>query len=296
MTLPSFLVIGAMKAGTTTLYRDLLSSPGVFMPEDKEPEALCSEEVFTDAGLRRYERLFAPASAGQLCGEASTAYTKAPDVTGVADRALRLLGPELKLVYIVRDPVKRTISHHYHLFSEGGCGPDIDAEVARLPQLTDYSRYAMQLRPWIEAFGRERVLIVVFESYVADRAAGVREVTCFLGAGGPTDEPGEGTAGGAAGGAHNRGDGKPVLRGPWRLIAHNPAYRALIRPLMTGERRERLRRLLLPKAPPRPDPPAEGTVSGLVEALRADERELRSLLGREEPIWPRFAGSPAVTF
>ena len=98
MTLPHFLIIGGMKCGSTTLYRDLLTHPRVFFPIDKEPCNLCDDRVLTDAGRAEYEALFKRARPDQLCAEASTDYTKLPDRPGVAARALRVLGPELKLI------------------------------------------------------------------------------------------------------------------------------------------------------------------------------------------------------
>ena len=52
--LPDFLIIGAMKSGTTSLYADLKTHPSIFLPEDKEPSCLASDEVLTDAGQAPY--------------------------------------------------------------------------------------------------------------------------------------------------------------------------------------------------------------------------------------------------
>ena len=114
MTLPGFLVVGAMKAGTTSLYRDLPTNPSVFMPIDKEPNNLLSDDVRTPQGLDDYARHFQRAGADQLCGEASTAYTMLPRHTGVPERALEVLGPDCRIIYLVREPVARIVSHHQH--------------------------------------------------------------------------------------------------------------------------------------------------------------------------------------
>lgn len=87
MRRPDFLIIGAMKAGTTTLYRDLVDHPNIFLPEQKEPNTL----VMYGSDMRRiiddYASLFARSPQDAICGEASTAYTKRPDNEGVAARA-----------------------------------------------------------------------------------------------------------------------------------------------------------------------------------------------------------------
>ncbi len=124
MRLPDFLIIGAQKAGTTTLYRDLLANPAIFLPIDKEPGNLCEDDLLTDTGRSAYARHFANASTDQLCGEATTSHTKRPDVLGVPARARRLLGDKLKVIYLVREPISRIISHHHHELtsSEVTCG------------------------------------------------------------------------------------------------------------------------------------------------------------------------------
>ncbi|HZW10461.1 MAG TPA: sulfotransferase domain-containing protein [Phycisphaerales bacterium] len=244
MRLPDFLIIGAMKAGTTTLFHDLMLNPRVFFPLDKEPEFLCRDEVLSEDGRRRYAKLFARARADQLCAEASTAYAKRPVYEGVPARALRALGGELKVLYIVRDPVKRMASQHRH---EVGVGrletrPDVNAAVREIGRYLDYSRYAMQLEPWLEAFGPERVRVIVFERYVGARARTIAAVSEFLGVAPAVEGLDEGRV-------YNRGDERRALRGPWRWLVKGSAYRRLLRPLLSGETRRRLRETLLPKAP-----------------------------------------------
>jgi hypothetical protein len=95
--LPDFLIIGAMKAGTTSLYRDLLTNPAVFFPADKEPGNLTDDRVLAEAGRREYELLFRGAVEGQICGEASTTYTKEPDLSGAATRTPVITGAKRRV-------------------------------------------------------------------------------------------------------------------------------------------------------------------------------------------------------
>ncbi len=89
---PDFLVVGAMKGGTTTLYFDLGAHPDLHLPEPKEPEVLVRHA--DPAAIREaYAAHFRNARPGQLCGEASTVYTKRPDHEGVAERARQASGP-----------------------------------------------------------------------------------------------------------------------------------------------------------------------------------------------------------
>ena len=93
MQIPDFLIVGAMKAGTTTLYRDLSGHPGIYLPEEKEPETLVRFGNDEAAILRDYKSLLGRSPKGALTGEASTVYTKRPLHEGVAERAWRICGP-----------------------------------------------------------------------------------------------------------------------------------------------------------------------------------------------------------
>ena len=277
MTLPNFLIVGSMKCGTTTVYRDLENSPGVFFPIDKEPGHLADDAVLERGPVREsYEALFARAGSDQRRGEASTAYTKRPSVEDVAGRAAQILGDDPKIIYIVREPVARVISQHHHDFTEGHCGGSIDEAVRNYPPLIDYTRYAWQIGPWIERFGRERVRILLFQEYTADREAGAAELFEFLGV-----EPGEVDTGKV----FNRSETKHVLKGVWSAIYHAPVYRKVLRPLVPRGFKEWVFRVFLPKAPPRPDPPTPETVRYILDTVREDHAELAEIMGRDAPLW-----------
>lgn len=272
MTLPKLLIIGAMKSGTTSLYRDLLTHPRIYFPIDKEPENLCHDDVLTPAGRRAYERLFEDARPDQVCAEASTAYTKRPTHEGVAERAKRVLGDDVTLVYVVRDPIKRMISQHYHDYSRRIFPVDIGEAIEQFPEIIDYSRYAMQLEPWIEAFGPGSVHVIRFEDFVADRPAHVARIQEMLGLD-PRPELVEPDK------VHNRSEGKPMAHGAWHRVINSTPYRRLVRPLLPVGVKDRLRRALLPKAPPRPDPPTQALIERLRDDLAGDMRRLTELAG-----------------
>jgi hypothetical protein len=267
-----------MKAGTTSLYRDLLANPAIFFPADKEPGNLADDRVLTEAGRREYELLFSGGSENQIIGDASTTYTKEPDLSGAAKRAREVLGPNVKIVYLVREPIARIISQHYHEYREGLVGGDIDAEARRHSRYVDISSYAMQVSPWIEEFGAERVKIVVFETYVSNRAATVEAVSQFIGAPvrGGIVEPDT---------HYNRGDEAAVATGFWKAFAASAYYRRLVRPRLPLDTRTLLRNLVMGKPPPRPASPSRATIEYLLQQLREDTARLASLMGRSEPPW-----------
>ncbi len=281
MRLPDFLLIGAMKSGTTTLYRDLESHPRIFMPADKEPHALVSDEVFTTAGRARYADLFGPARDDQLAGEASTGYSKLPERPGVVDRARRLLRPDLRVLYIVRDPIARIASHHYHLFGSGRTGPSIEATLESDARLVGYTRYGTQIEPWLEAYGPELVRVIHFESYVSRRADAAAETLEWMGLDPERAEIDESAR-------HNQGEARRVSPA-LRPILRSRLYQEIGRRKLPIPLKRLAQRTFLRKAPPRPAPPRPETVDRLLDELWPEMEKLAELLGLETPMWDREA-------
>ena len=177
--LPNFLVIGAMKAGTTSLYHYLSAHPEIFMPKIKEVDFF-TEELNWGRGFDWYERQFAPAAPDVVAlGEASTSYTKHPRYKGVPERIATHL-PKVKLVYVVRDPIERIRSHYQHNAALGDERRPIDEAVVDNPIYVDYSRYAMQIERYLQCFSREQLLVITSEALLHDRRPTVRAVYEFL--------------------------------------------------------------------------------------------------------------------
>lgn len=278
MRLPDFLIIGAMKAGTTGLYRDLLTNPRVYFPYKKEPHALTSDDVLSDAGLRQYADLFAGAESDQICGEASTGYTKLPDFPGVPERAAKVLGDRFKVIYLVRNPVDRIVSHYRHVRWDNESFPPIDEQVREDPRYVNYSRYAMQAAPWLDAIGPDRVRIVLFERYAEDRTGVVTELCEFLGIP-PRPELVETDK------VYNRSDGKPVARGVLGALRNNTLYRDYLRKAVPMPIRDAARQMFLPKVNAPPPKPSPETVQWIVDQTRDDARRLASIMGEPHPLW-----------
>lgn len=276
--LPDFLIIGAMKAGTTTLFRDLLANPQVFIPPLKEPANLRYDEVLTPIGLDAYARLFENARPHQTLGDASTQYTKMPDFTGSAGRARKLLGPDVRVIYLVREPIARIISHHYHWFTAGQGGADIDREVHEQPQYINWTRYAWQIEPWFDTFDADRIRIVRFEDYVRNRRSTVEALSRFIGIEPRPDLIDESTV-------FNRSDAKPIVKGFWSRVARSSVYRRIIATRLPYGAKDRLKQLLLPPAPPRPKPPSADTVAFIRDQLAKDQERLRVFMGLDQPVW-----------
>jgi Sulfotransferase domain len=177
--LPTFIVIGAMKAGTTSLYQYLRHHEQVFMSRIKELDFFVAERNWP-RGLEWYRRQFADAGEATARGEASTLYTKWPEFDGVPERIASVL-PDVRLIYVVRDPIVRIRSHYQHRVMTGTeTAPPAEA-LLRDPTYVGCSRYATQLERYLEHFPREQLLVVTSEALRIDRRATVKGVYDFLG-------------------------------------------------------------------------------------------------------------------
>lgn len=177
--LPDFLVIGAMKAGTTSLHHYLAAHPQVFMPKVKELDFF-TEELSWPRGWDWYRRQFSAAGAGvKAVGEASTSYTKYPRYQGVPERIARHL-PNARLIYLVRDPFERIRSHYQHNVAIGQEDRPIDAAVTVNHVYLDYSRYATQIERYLKYFDRSQFLLLTSENLRFNREDTMRSVFKFL--------------------------------------------------------------------------------------------------------------------
>lgn len=275
MRLPDFLVIGAMKSGTTTFYHDLATHPQIYLAE-KELGALTR-----DVSAGEYAACFAGAKINQLCGDVSTSYSMLPDVSGVVERAKRSLSPSTKILYLVREPVQRAISHHYHyqsLLTDKRMEADINECVYKHPSLINYGKYGEQLAHWSSHLGGRAFHVIHFEDYVANRQKTMKRVFNFLGLRpAPRSAP--------MNAIHNASAGKPVLNGFWRRVTQHGLYRQLVRPYFSLAARDRVRAAVLPAAPPPPAPPRPDVIEHLVSIFAADSEVLCRLANGSAPFW-----------
>jgi hypothetical protein len=180
---PDFIVIGAMKSATTTLHEQLARQAGIFMSRPKEPNFFSDDAMYA-RGLSWYSSIFRPAGAGDLRGESSTHYAKLPTYPRTVDRLVRDL-PRVKLVYVMRHPIDRLVSQYVHEVTAGRIAMDLREALVRHPELIDYSRYSMQLQPFLDAYGFAAVLPVFFPRLVSHSQAELERIGRFLGHEGP---------------------------------------------------------------------------------------------------------------
>lgn len=176
---PTFFVIGAMKAATTSMCDWLDAQPGLAISRPKEPGIFVSDEAVKSL-LPGVEALFQHATANDLRGEGSTDYAKHPRVLGVPERIFDHVAAP-KLVYMMRHPVERAMSQFRFEWLLGGHSRDFEEALEKNPELIDIGRYALQLEQWLKVCSPESVLLVFSESFSRDPARQVRRVMQFLG-------------------------------------------------------------------------------------------------------------------
>ena len=269
-----FFIIGAMKAGTTSLYNYLAGHPELYASPKKEPR------VFRDGAdttrLRaKLGGLFRGRRDERWCFEGSTAYTKYPVFCGVPERRHSVV-PEARFVYLVRNPVDRAWSHYVHNLAHGREMQSFAQALVDHPQYLDISRYNLQLAQYLKVFPQDRILVQVFEEMVADPVAAVREVSAFLGVDQSYTPPTRHVS-------YNASRDKRIAVGPLRVARKLGLDRVMSRPL---------RYWLKTHGAPLPAKKTGLTAdvrASVIAAVRDDCEAFFDVLGRRIPAWAEFA-------
>ncbi|MBC8078372.1 MAG: sulfotransferase [Chloroflexales bacterium] len=199
--MPDFLILGAARCGTTSLFRYLQQHAQVLPSRRKE---LHFFDLHYQQGTAWYAAQFVPPSlrgAQFITGEATPSYLYHPLVAARVRAAL----PDVRLIVTLRDPVERAISHHAHNVFHGYETLPLAEALAREPErlageeeriLADATytsvaylyhsyaargRYAEQLRRWLALFPAEQLCVIVFEELRAQPQATLVQLCRFLG-------------------------------------------------------------------------------------------------------------------
>ena len=175
-----FVVIGAMKAMTTSLLATLADHPDIAVSAEKETQYFVAETGWR-LGPAWYDGQFAHARPDQLRGEASPQYTFFPFYAGVPERMVGQ-APRARLVYLVRDPVARAVSQWRHAVTRGHEQRPLAQTLLTDTRYQDPSRYWMQLQQHLRVFDEEQVLVVDADRLVHDAPAALREIAAHIGA------------------------------------------------------------------------------------------------------------------
>lgn len=277
--LPDFIVIGAMKSGTTSLFEWLNIQPEFSLPALKEPNFFSDDPVW-QKGPEWYGSLFAGAPADHLVGEASVRYTS-PYLCEVAAQRMAATVPRVRLIYIVRHPLDRLRSHYRHWVSLLRKEESL-AEALNKPgnEFVGRSLYFRCVAPYLEAFSREQLCIVRFEDLLHEPRPAWSTILAHLGL-----------------------SYRPAPGVPFNVSAQIPRYPVWLRRWLRGTRlMGHLKRLprpirqhgkrLLPSWEPeeyaelleRSRAPIPATISELVWE---DVARLEAWLGVKAPLWER---------
>ncbi|MCI5047551.1 MAG: sulfotransferase domain-containing protein [Aquisalinus sp.] len=174
--LPDFVVIGAMRAGTTLLHELLAAQAGFSLPKMKETDFFVREKPSAETSYARFFDL-----AADRCGEISPNYSKRDVFAGVPEQ-VRAANPDARLIYIVRDPVARAISQYTHSLLSGQEMPAphdlLDSQ--RGEHIINTSRYSWQLAAWLEHFQVEQILVLDFDELTCNPAQSLGRLNAHL--------------------------------------------------------------------------------------------------------------------
>ena len=297
---PTFLIIGAAKAGTTSLYNYLRQHPDVFMPEVKEPRFFAyvddppamvgpgDEESNKESGAvytrGAYEALFAEAPDVTAAGEASVNYL----YSETAPKRIHEYVPDVQLVAVLRNPIDRAYSHYLHLLRAGreplrDFRAALEAEGERREAGWEWSWhytrmgfYHEQLSRYLEHFDRDQLHVYLFDDFKADNLAVTQDVYRALGVD-DTVRPSDSIA-------HAK-TGVPISDWFQRFIL-NPDHplRRAARSVLPERVRTRGMKLLQNAnlSKPEMDPSVRAELADLFED---DVRRLEQLLGRDLSHW-----------
>jgi Sulfotransferase family len=295
LTMPNFFIVGAQKAGTTSLYHYLNQHPQVYMSSRKEPhffEGMHSE--FRRPGRRsvpvkdlaEYQALFAGASDESAIGEASASYLFSPRAPGLIKSSV----PDAKIIAILRNPADRAYSNFLYCVQVGreplgSFVEGLQAEEARTRDkwgpLWYYKQkgfYYAQVKRYFDTFGRDQVGIWLYEDLRNDTFGILGEVFRFLG----IDEYFVPDAS-----SEYNPSGIPrvgrLYAGVRMLTARNPA---LVERVIPARLRGYVKRRIFAKPPPFPPEVRRQ----LTDSYREDILRLQELIGRDLSAWLEGTG------
>jgi len=274
-TLPTFIIAGAAKSGTSSLWHYLRAHPDVFVVPAKELNFFSHDNVFR-RGLDWYVSRFEEGAAMRAIGEASPSYLS-------SERAIERMAqfvPEVRLIVALRNPIDRSYSHYWHAryyaMERRSFREAVDQERhapagKKWPFYLDHSRYHPQIMTILRHFTREQLLVVLLDDMIQDPVATFQRVCRHVGVDHTIVPSSVGE-----------------VTNTYRETRVPSLVRILIRPALGGvlplRAWLRLQRALTRNG--RRPPPMEPDVRrGLAEYFAEDNAALSSWLGRDLGMW-----------
>jgi len=170
------IIIGAMKAGTTTLYNHLSKHPKVCTCTKKEINYFIKKDEEKDFNVKDYRALFNEDPVQHsIFLEGSTGYAKYPKIKGVPKR-IKDLGLEVKFIYLVRHPIDR-INSEIRFWQNF---PHWSDPKSNLGDMMDRSNYYLQLQQYEQYFDRSSTLVLDFDELKHNAQSVLDKVCNFL--------------------------------------------------------------------------------------------------------------------
>lgn len=187
MPLPNFFIVGAMKAGTTSLYYYLREHPDAYLSPVKEPKFFAYDasdpehqkealKNFPITTMEAYLKLFSRVSNEKAIGEASVTYLR----SRVASAAIRTHVPDAKIIISLRNPIDRAISLYTQRVRNGRDERELNEAFQTNEPWILSSLYHEDVKRYLETFGRNQVKILLFEEFKANSLAVVKDMFNFL--------------------------------------------------------------------------------------------------------------------
>jgi len=189
---PNFFIVGAPKSGTTSLFAYLKIVPGIFMPEIKEPNYFSIVNVPKDShskpirDKKKYLELFKKVKDEKIIGEASVSYLSDPK----APKLIHEVSPNAKILISLRDPAERAHSNYLHLKRMGRVNLSFNELLHKASKEggDDYKAnlglygglYSENVKRYVDIFGSNNVMILIFEDWITDAKNTVEEILEFL--------------------------------------------------------------------------------------------------------------------
>lgn len=175
---PNLIIIGAMKSGTTSLHNYLNLHPEIYMSKKKETDFFSK---YFESNIDNYLKNFN--SEYKISGESSPNYSKYHLFNNVPERIYNSLGQGIKFIYILRDPVKRIISHYYESQSQNRIEGSLDNFLEGNLEKNNIiltSLYFEQLSKFLEFYPIDQIKIITFERLKENRIDTMNEIYNFL--------------------------------------------------------------------------------------------------------------------
>ena len=178
---PNFFIVGAARAGTTSLYHYLKANPSVYMSPFKEPSYFSDYRGYDKD---KYLKLFDGVTDETAIGEATPAYLADPTTPGRIHDTIH----NARIIMILRDPVERMFSEWFmnvnYWFHETLPLGELLESTTKIGKMRRYIRsglYTEQVQRYLDAFGASQVKIIIFEEFIRDPKQIVDDTLQFLG-------------------------------------------------------------------------------------------------------------------